>query len=329
MTDSNSKDCPPTSDCVLPDPYTASLLILSTTAPFFIRPYENDPASNLSRQIGGKEYTVWRYNHGTAHSVRQGQLAKDIVEMLVMIERRVGEATGLQLPELSSICKWACEKVRRDPSFLTKIELASSFQRSGRMGEHSGSTSTRPAGAAGVDPEFLKYERRDSANFLEHARHVGVPFADEGEYRLFGEALLWFLRGEGTISEDAHADLKYIRQILRAAHTFDLRRVLTFNCDKIVKDGIVYLLQLHKWPVPCNQDVIFRMQRFLWHRSGAYLKATGDRYLPDPAAFGGEGSRMCGDFTDAFWLQNEEPETIVRAVHSVRNSQPIDAIFFL
>lgn len=314
------------------DEETLSRLIMATTIPFFTAPYQSDADihhSELRRTVDGKEYIVYRYNHGISHSIRQGQLAKDIIRMLA----QVGE--GAQPTELNVMAEWARRKMADDPSFLSKVELVSSFQRSGRTGECSGSTSNRPGGL--VDPEFLKYERRDSDLFLAHAKDVGLAFASEDEYQLFAESLLWFLRNEGRMDEkdDRFVDLRHLRRVLRCAHTLDLRRVLTFDAEKILRDSVVYLLALTRWPPSRGYACITAIQRCLWHRVGEYLGATGDRRLKSPATMmvtwnidsnetkGNDdddgNSRL--DFSDKFFLQNADPNSIIDAIYAVRKKE--------
>jgi hypothetical protein len=114
------------------------------SVPYFQRPYtDSDYMSSISRNIDDTTFTVYRPNHGVAHSLRQGFLARDIVTILL-------QRSDLNLH--SSILYYHTE------SFSTRVSILSSFQRSGRQSEVS----------SNHNPSlYYSYERQDAVNFRE------------------------------------------------------------------------------------------------------------------------------------------------------------------
>lgn len=72
-------------------------------------------------------------------------------------------------------------EVSINPHWIQKIQMASSFQRSGRQSECSSLS----------DPEqYKKYEMQGAIFFREHGEYCSW-FSDEFERCLFEEAILW------------------------------------------------------------------------------------------------------------------------------------------
>jgi hypothetical protein len=214
----------------------------------FAKPYEDRSWwKEVTRAVNGTPYTVNRPNHGLMHSLRQALLAGNIVTLL---NRQ--DSTGE-----SGIIGWVKKKMRDDPHFVTKVCWAAAFQRSGRQSEISSAD----------DKETYKlYERRDVTNFKE-----GVPtglFSDD-ELETYGKAILW----SNEVKHDE--DSKYIAKILHAAHTLDLRRILSFDGERIQDEAIKELFRSDE-RVPDNAEEI---KSTLWAISGEYLNRTGERDL--------------------------------------------------
>lgn len=269
-----------------------TLKVMSFAKPHFLSAYQDKGLwPEVQRTINGKHYIVHRYNHGLAHSLRQGALAKDIFEILISMKERFAK---LDSPELEELATWASQK---DHAFFYKMEFASSFQRSGRQSEAN----------SFVDIEkYKRYERQDALNFRQ-AAIASKLFKNSEEIKIFEEAILWSNKGE--LNEDSIQDLKYLRRILHSAHTFDLRRIPKFDPLRICQDGMVQLLGKS---VNKTQHCRFLEQR-IWNRSGQYLEATGDRDLM---------SRF--SVKDKFFFQTANPSTLVDAIYEVRKfSKPI------
>ncbi|MES2198667.1 MAG: SidE phosphodiesterase domain-containing protein [Chlamydiota bacterium] len=266
-----------------------SLEVLEKIKPYFLTPYEDCSYSRKTRVIDGKSYVVERFNHGLAHGLRQGVLAKDIFDLLLRLKK---ENRLRNLCENEPILAWAEKKAEEDPNFMQKLELVSSFQRSGRQSEVSSSDNISL---------YKKYERQDSINFTKVAKESGI-FVNEEEIRTFAESML--MLNPGTLDPFKNEDLKYIKCILQSAHTFDLRRVGGFDVDRIKKTGIAQLFTGGGfWSF---QEEYAKVREALWDRSGKYLQVTGDRDL--------ETRR---DLQDAFFLQT--PTEIVEAIYRVRS----------
>lgn len=264
-----------------------TLKVMSFAKVHFLSPYKEDGFwPKIERTINGKEYIVHRFNHGLAHSLRQGALAKDIFEKLISLKAK--HQQHLDSAELDELVVWAYQK---DRDFLYKMEFASSFQRSGRQSE----------GSSTVDREkYLRYERQDALNFRAAATESGL-FKDLAEITIFEEAILWENKGE--LDESSNPDLKFLRRILHCAHTFDLRRMMSFDGLRIRQDGMKQLLgkknhQSH------HLDLI---QQGIWKRAGKYLKVTGDRDLETE-----------GTLDAQFFIQTENPNLLVDAIYQVR-----------
>lgn len=251
----------------------------------FLSPYrEGGYWQNAKRLIKGTLFVVPRYNHGLAHSLRQGALAKDIFKNLIIMKK---EYQKLDLPELEEIATWALQK---DQNFIFKMELASSFQRSGRQSECSSS---------GNIERYKRYERQDALNFRIAALSSGL-FNNIEEIQIFEEAILW--SNKGVLDENMISDLKFLRRILHCAHTFDLRRIPSFNSLRICRDGMEQLLGKSIIKTPhC-----YLLEEKLWKKSGEYLKATGDRDILERSSL-----------SDCFFYQTAHPMTLVDAIYKV------------
>ena len=267
-----------------------SLEVTQKIKPYFLAPYTDCSYGRMTRTIDGKTYAVERFNHGLAHGLRQGVLAKDIFDLLL----RLKEENSLRnLCENEPILNWAQEKREKDPNFMQKLELVSSFQRSGRQSEISSSDNM------GL---YKKYERQDAINFRGAARELGI-FESEEEIQTFAEAMLMF--NPGTLNPFENKDLLYIKCILQSAHTFDLRRICSFDMDRIKNTGIAQLFT--GGGLVLFQEEYHQIREALWDRSGKYLQITGERDLET-----GRGLQ------DPFFLQT--PTEMVEAIYQVRNT---------
>lgn len=271
-----------------------TLKIMEFVKPYFLAPYEDGGFwQKAARQINGIEYIVNRFNHGLAHSLRQGALSKDILKILMKMKT---EYETLDHPELNDLALWICAKSASEKDFFHKVEFAASFQRSGRQSEGSSSADIE---------KYKRYEKQDAINFHKAASTSNL-FKDQQEIKIFEEAILW--ENKGTLSEELNPDLKYLRRILHTAHTFDLRRMPSFNAERIRKDGIKQLLGMLE---PFQETVHCRqIQNAIWDRIGEYLDATGDRDLTHKSILG-----------DNFFYQTVNPIKMVDAICQMRESK--------
>lgn len=269
--------------------YQSTLKIMELVKPYFLAPYKHEGImKKISRKIDGIERVVHRPNHGLAHSLRQGVLARDVLNILVKIKKECGV---LDHPELDGLANWACAKLSASNArgFYLKIQFAASFQRSGRQSEVSSSQNMEL---------YKQYEAQDAINFY-HAAYSSNLFANQEEIEVFKEAILW--ENKGNLSEENCPDLRYLRRILHSAHMFDLRRVCGFDEERIRRDGIKQLLGL-SGSVP-ETSHCHKIQSLLWDRSGVYLDATGDRDLTKRTFF-----------LDKFFDQTVNPIKMVQAI---------------
>jgi hypothetical protein len=248
---------------------------------YFLAKYQDNPSTE-KRKIAGQEYVVERPNHGLAHSLRQGALAKDIFNLLVKYLAQ----------DSSGICDWALKKKQSDPEWIKKIEMAASFQRSGRQKE-----------CRSIDDpvSYNRYETQDAKNFTQDAKACDL-FENDFERSIFAEAILWSVKGE--LNEDKIKDLKYLRRILHAAHTLDLRRMHSFDGERIRNDAMEQLFGKES-----NFPYIETFKQLLWNRSGDYLSATGDRDLVDVRGY-----------QDKFFLQSHDPCQLVNAIYDITST---------
>jgi len=256
-----------------------TMRVMEMVRPYFLSPYtQGTPHDKITRMINGEFYSVERANHGLAHGLRQGALAKDVFTLL--LDHPISDSSG--------IVNWARRKMQSDPHWIQKIEMAASFQRSGRQSECS-STS---------HPDlYKKYEMQDAIYFRDHAQSSSL-FSSDAERRIFEEAILWSNRG--TLDENENEDLKYLRRILHAAHTLDLRRMLSFDPKRIQKDAMD---QLFGGDLPLEVE---SFKQLLWDRSGKYLHATGDRDVVTGRYY-----------QNQFFVLNRNPEKLVRTICNI------------
>lgn len=270
------------------DEYQITSRIMELVSPYFLSKYTNgSPFDVQQRQIDGVWHVVERFNHGLAHGLRQGALAKDLLNLLAQLPSQSLD------PEVEGFLSWVRQKQADGLPFLAKLEMASSFQRTGRQKEFSSSD----------DPLLYQaYEWQDTLNFKKEAAVSGF-FKNDLEIQLFQEAILWSNRG--ALDKETQLDLKYLRCILHAAHTMDLRRMPGFSEEKIKKD---FLDQLFFGKSDCLPPALSKelTDRF-WQRSGEYLQATGDRDLVSRAGL-----------ADAFFIQTSRPPLMVQAIHRIR-----------
>jgi hypothetical protein len=267
------------SSCNRNDDRQQTMRVMSMVKPYFLSAYSNGTARDKkTRIIHGTVYSVERANHGLAHGLRQGALAKDLFKLLI----------SYPINDTSGIVEWALRKQRQDPRWIQKIERAACFQRSGRQSECNSANNLEL---------YKKYEKQDTINFRKHAR-LDPLFTNESEQSVFAEAILW--SNPGSLDENENEDLKYLRRILHAAHTLDLRRILLFDGERIQKDAMNQLFG-EALPLQCAT-----FQRILWDRSGEYLRATGDRDLVNGRYF-----------QDPFFLQTKNPLKMVDAIHRI------------
>jgi len=253
--------------------------IMQAVKPYFLSAYtQGSSYDKATRVIQGQRYSVERANHGLAHGLRQGLLAKDI--FIFLIQYLMTDSTG--------IVEWAQRKSKTDPFWIEKIQLAASFQRSGRQSECSSTHNLEL---------YKQYERQDAVYFNQYAQNCPL-FTGDLERSVFAEAILWL--NPGNLDENQVEDLKYLRRIFHAAHTLDLRRIRGFDGTRIQKEAMD---QLFGGALPIESGSIIRL---LWNRSGEYLRATGDRDLVNQRPF-----------QDAFFTQSHNPSTLVDAIHSV------------
>jgi len=258
-----------------------SSVVMKAIKPYFLAPYKmGDSWDRAVRWIRGVQYKVERYNHGLAHGMRQGALAKDIFYLLTHAH------SGFQ-GRGEGVFEWA-KKANADPYFVKKLELASSFQRSGREME---------GGSSAIPDLYKKFELQDTVNFKDAAFESGL-FSSDAEIQVFEEAILW--SNKGILNEESNDDLKYIRRILHAAHTLDLRRMLSFDAQRIKKDACDQLFGNGN-DIRCRKII-----ESLWNRSGEYLKATGDRDLVSRRGL-----------QNTFFLQSRDPILMVNAIDRI------------
>jgi hypothetical protein len=268
-----------------------TLKVMTAVKPHFLSPYKDGGFwIKTTRQIKGVVYVVNRFNHGLAHGLRQGALAKDILEIVSEMQKKY---ELLDHPELYEMVEWIHSKMLADKNFIYMVEFAASFQRSGRQSE----------GPSSQDMEKYKlYERQDALNFRNAANSSDL-FKNEQDIKIFEEAILWENKGE--LNEESIVDLKFLRRILHAAHTFDLRRMPSFNAERIQNDGIQQLLGCKTSHTETKHS--HQIQHVLWDRAGKYLSVTGDRDL-----------NLRSTLSNLFFYQTANPKIMVEAIHKIR-----------
>ena len=92
-----------------------TLRISEAVKPYFLSAYQNGfKWDKKTRMIQGKIYAVERANHGLAHGLRQGALAKDIFSLLLRYP----------MTDSSGIVEWARRKQALDPQWSQKLQIA-------------------------------------------------------------------------------------------------------------------------------------------------------------------------------------------------------------
>lgn len=264
-----------------------SLNVMKMIRPHFLSPYSQGRIGDKAvRVINGNKYAVERFNHGLAHGLRQAALAKNIFNLVLNIDKIAPHHHDVDLLKMHI---WAKSK-SVDCHFIKKLEMTSAFQRSGRQSE---------ASSASDLALYKMYELQDAVNFKNAARNLPF-FINSSEIQVFEEAILW--SNNGNIDENENDDLKYLRRILHCAHTFDLRRIRSFDGKRVQQDGINQLLGKTVELGP--ESPYEKISAFIWNRSGAYLKATGDRDLVDGRSL-----------QNRFFVQTKYPHKIVDAIY--------------
>ncbi len=163
-----------------------TMRVMEMVRPYFHSAYTAGRTwDKITRVIHGRGYSVERANHGLPHGLRQGALAKDIFKLL--LESSISDSSG--------IVEWAHSKHQLDHQWVQKIEMAASFQRSGRQSECNNTS----------QPDLYKrYEMQDTLYFREHAEQSPL-FAHDFERHIFEEAILW--SNPGTLDEGGIEDL--------------------------------------------------------------------------------------------------------------------------
>jgi hypothetical protein len=181
--------------------------------PYFQRPYkDSDYLSVIKKEINGKYYTVYRPNHGLAHSLRQGFLVRDIVTLLKCED------------------DWLKKEISSDPYFTIKLAILSSFQRSGRQSEVSSSDNPKL---------YEKYENNDVDNMIHalcYDKSNNKYFTNDDEIRLWASALKWN-------NFNKNIRIQKISKLIKAAHLLDLRRIPSFDMIRI-KYEVAELLEI-------------------------------------------------------------------------------------
>jgi len=260
--------------------------ISMVVAPHFLKAYpeaRSDPkvtAENRAemRLADGRVLRVERFNHGLAHSLRQGFLASDIVRCLAYNRKQF-------VPDSRAgrMAAWAARFIV-DDSNLRRLELAAAFQRSGRRNEWSSSEAPK---------EYAASEARDVENF--RATTASHAFAHHFRSTLDVD------RYAAAIPWSNHTDP--VARVLHAAHVLDLRRIIGFNASRIRANAARCLFGIEG----SRTKEVGALVDSLWTRSGLYLDVTGDRDLVT--------RRGLSPF---FFLQSAQPSAMVDALVRAR-----------
>src|SRR5204862_3256973 len=120
----------------------------------------------INRIIRGKQYIVYRPNHGLSHGIRQAFLIRDIIHFLTTHNTK-----------FTSFLK------KQNSKFITKLMLISAFQRSGRESEVSSSNNKLL---------YDKYERQDVNNCIRSlTSYIGILFTSKRELYNLASCILW------------------------------------------------------------------------------------------------------------------------------------------
>lgn len=201
------------------------------TLPYFQRPYtDSDYLSLITRKINDIDYIVYRPNHGLVHSLRQGFLVRDIVNLMKNDDI------------------WLNSEIKSDKYFIIKLAILSSFQRSGRQSEISSSD----------DPDLYdKYEDTDVKNMI-HSMNFNCYFSSRQEVELWSSALKW------NTSTKCKKVMR-ISKLIKVAHLLDLRRIPNFDED-IIRYQVAELLGIN--PKSIIIDKLWQQSGIYLHLSG-------------------------------------------------------------
>lgn len=277
------------------DRFEWSLFVAKLTNPYFSAPYKNAPNDFLTCPEGSQR--VYRPNHSLAHGMRQAYLAVDLITAFKNAHFSTQDSpTGKVLQE------WIQQRLKKDPNFLRKVEFANAFQRSGRQSE---------IGRSENPQLYDQYLLNDQQNFQKAAEEQkGKLFDDDEEINLFCEAIT---QKFVDIKKSETSDLMNLSRVLYTADLLDLRRLHTFNKQKII-ENISFQLFQSKTPHPWEKQFIEK----LWAPSGGYLAATGDRDMEDL-------NKRDYDI-HLFCEQAHSPDSLVKSLQLAR-TRPQDALF--
>jgi SidE phosphodiesterase (PDE) domain len=207
--------------------------LIGVVSKYYNRPYrDNNEGCTLRRTISSIDYKVYRYNHGLLYGIRQALLAKSIIYLNYNTDNDFG--------------KWIRHNCKNDRNFIFKVMFASAFQRTGRESEGS---------SQDLGDTYLKYELNDTKYFEYEARKTNM-FCD-CEINTYKSAIIW------------ETDKKsYLKNILHAAHLLDLRRIPSFDSERIRREVAKILF---------GSDKTNRIVETLFDISGIFIDATGDR----------------------------------------------------
>lgn len=199
--------------------------------PYFTTQYTVE-ADSIKKAINGTTYQVVRPNHGLAHGLRQSMMAVKMVTLL------------LKDSPYHPISQWL---QAQDEDFIFKVAMVAAFQRTGRKSE---------IGHHHNQKLYESYIHDDVKNFLKYARRYEDNFKDEEELLFFSSALMWTLKDSRN----------YLEIILSVSHKADLRRMRSFDANRIKK--------------MINEELAGyspTLTRKIWSLSGDHLEVTGDR----------------------------------------------------
>lgn len=231
--------------------------------PYFTKEYEdrkyfadieNDRRYVVTRDDGKK---VFRPNHGLAHSLRKGFLAKDIIDLFVDTAKN---PRFFATSSAKSLMGWVMENFSRDPNFIKKMELVSAYQRSGRQSEVEGNDNTEGVGAS---ESYKQYAQRDAENFYRDV--MGNPLLME-HFNNNEAEIVQYSNALRKVISDPHVE--NISKIISTTHMLDILRLA--KPERI--EGSIYS-RLFGNDGGSGEAAFIKT---LMDREGQYLQATGD-----------------------------------------------------
>jgi len=243
------------------------IIVARMIKPYFTSQYKVEPDS-ITKTINGQVYTVYRNNHGLHHGIRQSLLALEIVRLLVESQ-----------PD-SPISQWI---INQDEDFEYKLCMVAAFQRTGRQSEMGKQHSMEL---------YTQYIKDDAENFYSCAKPYRDNFRNNQEILDYADALLWPLRNEHN----------YLEKILSVSHKLDLRRINSFNGERIKK-------MINKTLKGYDSSITEE----LWRISGKFLKATGDRDMV-----------LQRPYQSKFFIIAHDPDQIVNNICNAMNVKEED-----